>query len=232
MPPPLQHVPDEESFEFVEKSNDDPPASARSKKPKDGNRPAIFDLTSSKRNRNALLFAVLIYDFRHAEIIKILKDDIYWDSLDTTVGPQITVFTFHCPASRSAKSSPQPLQFTQKVKKLFGDNFGDPKALPMPAIMFFQVDKNDVIGSYFVKVEGKSIEEAFHDARSILKTASEVIAGVSPKYRENRREIFDLVEERVRQQRVGRTIISATKAALPFKSLFSIFLAVFGLGGK
>jgi hypothetical protein len=226
---PWKQIPEGWSEESASDSSEKSPrkanASSRARRPKR----TIFELAESHRTPETLLFAVAIYDFKHAEIIKVLKDDEYWESLNRIAGSRIMAFSFHCPASQSNKSSPPRAGFDLKVKSLLSEHFGVVEDMPMPAILFFQIDQSEVIAYCFAKVAGETIEETFRDARSILETASLAIADVVPKNFGNRWEIFKLAENQLSQRRTGQLIASSAKSAISLKAFASIFFAVFGM---
>ena len=60
---------------------------------------------SQKDNDKALAFAFIVYDFKNPSIRKILKDDEYWDSLNSISGNRLGVFYLDTKESSNLKSS-------------------------------------------------------------------------------------------------------------------------------
>jgi hypothetical protein len=147
----------------------------------------------------ALLFAFLVYDFKHPQIVKVLRDRDYWDSFDYISGSLISVFAFHAPRAKfdsevNRELPSQSAGVTATVHKYFGVQ----GPIPMPSLLFFQVAEGHVIGSVFAKLKESTIEDACNEIRKILTDVTDVLGKVTPENYGNAQEILNLVSHRLK----------------------------------
>src|SRR5262249_39208067 len=133
---------------------------------------AFLEICGEHRTENrALLFAILLYDFRHPQVIKVLRDLDYWKSLDVLSGTSLSVFAFHSPADTVSWSSSDLPEFDEQARKVLKTYFDIGDNPPMPSILFFQVAGDSVICHYLVKIRAATIEGAFCEINDILQEA-------------------------------------------------------------
>ena len=57
---------------------------------------SIIDLCEKHRKeKRALAFAFVLYDFENPQILKILNDEIYWNALNSISGQYLSIYYIH-----------------------------------------------------------------------------------------------------------------------------------------
>ncbi|WP_375418191.1 hypothetical protein, partial [uncultured Hymenobacter sp.] len=168
----------------------------------------------------------------------------YWLSLDATSGEYLTVFSFHYkPKLRyrgkghantsgdyetkyltniSSFNSPD-YESNDIVKKYFGQEI----EVKYPAILFFQVQNNQVIDYTMIELEENMIEQSFLELQQYISAAVNVLKNIDEENRNNSKEIFHLVNLRVGDMRSRRT---ARKALRRITSVAELGSTIMGLG--
>lgn len=180
-----------------------------------------------RESGKALIFAFIIYDFASPHVSKILHDDDYWMALNTISGNKISIFSIHKPLSIE-----EPAVNYRSMYDVYPPNKYDPHALgeqiankyfpveiESPSIIFFQVDKEQVIDAIIVGIKETLQEEAYEEIKDYIKTAVISISDVKNDYRNNHQEIFNLLSHELQSKKNRKTIISIIKG---FPSIYSI----------
>jgi hypothetical protein len=164
----------------------------------------------------ALAFAFILYDYQSPHISKVLADLDYWNALDQLSGECLTVFSF---CAKEEKQYPHTINNRHRIaqgrtdtmtqaNKVIMEYFG--QTLTMPALLFFQVQDSELIGSYLVKLSSTKVEDAFNEIATILRTAADSISKVTEENRRNTREIFGLIKRdlsgKIHFYKIKRTI--------------------------
>jgi hypothetical protein len=171
---------------------------------------------SHHQENRALAFAFILYDFNHPEIIKILRDQDYWNALDDISGKFLTVFSFHHSDQRSRLDNLTNSQ--QFIKERFGIELPERR----PLILFFQVTDNQVSNPVAVEIRSKTVEQAFIEIRETLLDIVDCLKEVTPEFRGNTAETFNLIINRLWQR----------NAVLSVKKMLSMAGAAQELVGK
>ncbi len=166
-----------------------------------------------KANR-ASAFAIIIYDFTDPHIEKILKDNIYWDSLHKISGNYLTVFSIFDTSFGSKmkekitpRSGPMKIQFNAvSVTAEQGSKLGYIQLLnkffnglefKSPSILFFQVNESVISDHFLIGLKEDKVEEGFNEIKKIIKTSVDSVCGVSKENKENYIEVFQLIQKDV-----------------------------------
>lgn len=198
-----------------------------------------------KEDDRALAFAFILYDFENAQISKVLQDKDYWLSLNTISGKYLTVFSLHYkPTVRYKRmkgfgsgkrvlgymtSIVQNQNPSESSNELIEKYFGKGVSVKYPAVLFFQVHRDEIIGHTLIQLEEQEIEQAFIELKNYLSKAVETLKMISKENKGNSKEIFSLLESTV----VGeRTKVIAIKRIKKITNLAELASTIGGLGGK
>lgn len=163
--------------------------------------------------KRALAFAFILYDFENPQLWKVLNDNVYWLSLNEISGEYITVFSLNYkehkkPVQRKRQSHgfggfefltniPTNLNPSKGTNELISKYFGDEIQVKYPAVLFFQVDNENIIDSLLIELKEERIEPAFLELKDYLESSVEALKQISPENRGNIKEIFDCLERNV-----------------------------------
>ena len=164
---------------------------------------------SHKENNRALAFAFILYDFEHAEIVKVLQDPAYWAALDRISGNYLTVFSFHAgktQANRERNEFSGPRRFIH-------DAFGVDLPEARPAVLFFQVLPDSVSDWYLVTIQAETVDQAFVEIRDVFRSAVASVADVQPEFRQNSTEVFNLIRTALRKRK-GKLFVKKVSAMI------------------
>ncbi|KZE74330.1 hypothetical protein AV926_02085 [Myroides marinus] len=164
----------------------------------------------------ALMFAFILYDFENPQISKILNDADYWLSLHSISGEYLTVFSLHYKPEDMKKNIQEMIQAkmqgdtskemfqiptiqnpSKDTNKLIRKYFGDDVIIKYPSVLFFQVDKENVINHRFIQLDENSLENSFLELKNYIKVAVQSLDKVSREYKNNYSELFNLVDSSV-----------------------------------
>lgn len=171
-----------------------------------------------RKEKKALLFAFPIFDISDANIIKVLQDREYWDSLDAVSGKYISVFSTHSPHQKDADAQKQLMK---SFHKFIDDYFDSSESSTSPCLLFFQVGKNEVIDSHRVKLTSAKVEDSYLEMKNVLEVAANAVSDVTPENWDNLEEIFSLMKNEMMNYQSGITIQSGFKKIVSLKRLVS-----------
>ena len=174
----------------------------------------------------ALALAMILYDFAHPQMRKMLHDRRYWDALDTLSGRFLTVFSFNFRAG-SARS-PVVNADLQKLAGFVQAKFGETLSGSHPVVLFFQVHGDELSDACLVSIRAKYVEKTFTEISGLLQSVVESIQNVRPENRENTKEIFDLIQSALKERK--EKIVIKTAAAVSL-SLLGLLATLRGAAG-
>lgn len=176
-----------------------------------------------KKEKRALAFAFLVYDFEDNTIQQILENPKYWTALDKISGRFLSVFYINSQDNYYKKRqkqifteekrqqqsvsqkgymqflTPITLKATPLEKSIYflKKEFGLDDNLKHPFILFFQTDGEELLDYFVVALQQEKLEEAFLELKSQIKTAVDSVSKVTPDNFKNHKEIFNLIKLRV-----------------------------------
>lgn len=187
-----------------------------------------------KDQDRALAFAFILYDFESPQLLKVLRDTDYWRSLNQKSGNYLTVFSIHykekvkvrgshsfSPKSGGNNFSKLDRSSNQLVRKYFGEI-----NIKYPAILFFQVDKENVTDALLIELDEKKIESAFLELKEYIDSAVQALESILPEYRKNHQEIFNNLDLNVRSTKTIKRIKRFSRVA---KSIIELASTVEGM---
>lgn len=179
------------------------------------------------REKRALVFAFLIYDFDDPQIIKVLQDPDYWAALDHISGSTITVFACNSPEPTGPRDN-RAVELRSKLESVLSAILGSQIIFKSPSILFFQVADQQIVGSLFASLDERNVEESFNEIRDIIERASKSLVKVTDDNRGNVAEIFQLVEQTLSQRQLFRRVIRGIPV---IRTLTSVLSSLGGLYG-
>jgi hypothetical protein len=160
-----------------------------------------------KTENRAMAFAFIVSDLDDPQIIKLLRDKDYLQTLHKISGRYLTVFYLNNDyvdetINKAGKSDIIRFEFgIERVDapgnyspKYLVQNLLNRENLPSPSILFFQVIDNIITDHTFAQIREDRIEDAFIEMKQIIKTAIESLSTVKDENRENSSELFNLLK--------------------------------------
>lgn len=194
-----------------------------------------------RNNEKALMFALIIYDFENPQLPIILQNEDYWRSLNQISGKYISVFSLNYKKPKKIKKSrsysdtgskytsfltsiPTDLFPSEGTELLINKYFVDKSdKIEYPAILFFQVDNNEVTESFIVELKEEETEKAYLELKEILKVVSQALEKVLPECRNNFDEIYTITKNNIESLKMKTKI---KKLSLKLKTIFEIISIV------
>lgn len=193
----------------------------------------------------ALMFAFILYDFENPQISKILNDPDYWLSLNSISGEYLTVFSLHyrpedmkkgiqkiVQGKMRGETSKEMFQIpalqnpSKDTNKLIRKYFGDDIVIKYPSVLFFQVDKENVINHRFIQLDENSLENAFIELKKYIKVAVKSLDKVLRENKNNFPELFNLVDSSVSGTRQSIQIQKGLKKVTSIAELASTIVGL------
>jgi len=188
-----------------------------------------------RKEKRALAFAFILYDLRNPQVAKALRDPDYWRALDDISGKYLTVFSIH---TRSTEQNPYR-QFNQSdrldyMSWVTSERFEDGRevleryfdlgnSVRLPAALFFQVANSEVMGSRLVQLREKRTEDTFLEIKDIIRCAANAVSEVTEENYGNDYEIFQLIEEKLRDREFDAKLSKIVGSAISLKGFLSLF---------
>lgn len=164
----------------------------------------------------ALVFALILCDFEQPQVLHVLQDDAYWQSLDTVSGNRISVFAFHAP-TRPGDDSPMSFWLEsgrnpgERARSLVHRYFDLGPSLRLPSVIFFQASERGVSDAVVVPIRSERTEDAFLEIKDAIAAASTSLSQVEDQYRGNSAEMFGLVRGALQNRGAMRGLKRATR---------------------
>lgn len=179
---------------------------------------------SHRDERRALAFALILHDLSSPHVSKTLNDPDYWNALDHISGNYLSVFSFHTKVPPRRTNTKEGVFY--QMSSVLLDEYSDGRGLiekyfdlkeqiKLPAILFFQVSNDEIIGSRLVQLKKETIEESFIEIKEIIKSAAEAVSRVTKENHRNDYVIFQLIEDKLRDRGIrvaASAIVSKAKS--------------------
>lgn len=184
----------------------------------------LIDICNSHRAENrALVFAIIVYNFHDAHLIKVLRDDDYWRSLHELSGKYISIFSLN-----NDETNGQPhVNPSEAFESIIQEYFDYELKLSFPGIIFFQVNETNIIDSVFIKLDESEIELSFIELQRYVAKVVNDLKLIERQNYGNIQQIFNNTEGTVEAERFKR--ISAKKVQ-QFLPLIRIISSIYKLG--
>ena len=181
----------------------------------------MIEICNSHREKNkALAFAFILYDFENPQISKVLNDEEYWLALNKISGEYLSVFSINYKVDdvgmektaflTSLSYSNDPSEATNELINTY---FGEEVEAAYPAVLFFQVNEEEVIDSLLIELEEERMEDSFIELKKLITVCVDVLKKINKENSQNYKEIFDLIEIKMKANKNAKIIKRVTKTA-------------------
>ena len=161
-----------------------------------------------KKQKRALAFAFLVYNFESPHVAKILEDKYYWNSLHRIAGHYLSIYYIHSDFdylndkkvyfSRGDvgkaynhfygyKTQGGPSDIALPVLKQF---FNIDERIKLPALIFFQIDDQNISDTIFIELKEQQIEASFLELKEILIKSVNKLKLIKEENYQNSNAIF------------------------------------------
>ncbi|MEF3078714.1 hypothetical protein [Winogradskyella poriferorum] len=159
------------------------------------------------KEKRALAFALIVYDFEDPQVIEILQNQKYFDALDYISGDKLTVFYINSQyldyqSKVASESNLMHIELgVQKIggpvnvsPKIIAENLINKENLPSPSVLFFTVSENVITNFTIAQLRHQEVEKGFIELKEIIKNGVGSLDKVQDDYKENKPEIFNLIK--------------------------------------
>ncbi len=147
----------------------------------------LLELCVQSNYAGVILFGVLVYDERSAEIRHLLLDDKYWDALDIISGPDLEIFAIRdeqksryessgviemMTAMSSSRTRGRTKYFSRLLKEYFGE---DDTRLSYPSLILFTLETGNIYKCWLIPLSSGTIDSTFDQLRDLFSIIATVI---------------------------------------------------------
>jgi hypothetical protein len=184
--------------------------------------------TRLQKERGFLAFAMIIYDETIPEMKKALRDKDFWKALDKTSGNRLIVFTLRDKEEQEYQTVQRLMismpmnsneDYDKRYSKILKILFQDESLLAYPSILFFQVVDGTISEYRLVPLSRGTQWEVFQRLQKLLGSIADVLCKVTPENYKNKREIFNLIIEELKLQKLTLYITHGPKQVADFVAI-------------
>ncbi|WP_460679017.1 hypothetical protein [Mucilaginibacter koreensis] len=162
-------------------------------------------------------------------------------ALNEVSGTYLTVFSIHSKEKRRVRagtsfSSGDYMQMMTGISSyknpsvstsnLIGRYFGDTVSVSYPALLFFQVNEEQITDALLISLKATLIEDSFLELKKYISAASEALKMIEEENKSNYKEIFDQLElsvNKIKQIASIRKWFNEGKSLLGLLKLLKIY---------
>lgn len=179
-----------------------------------------------------LTFGIIVYDQSAPGFRKMLRDDDYWDALERASGDRMVIFSLPDKVERKPPKTVlrhlvlgQPLSddVGKSYSHLMQMVFNDETLLVYPSVIFFQLEGTEIFDYRLVPLAEGSVYESFKAVKDLFQCISEVLADITPQNYGNRREIFNLIKDKLLTRKYTLYILNGSKHIAPLMGIVKKF---------
>ena len=188
----------------------------------------VIDICEEHQNeKRACAFAFILHDAESPQYSKVLKDQDYWDSLNSISGKALTVFSVFSGLLRRdegnsfANTITSAKSHREQQRRIIQTYFGVDD-IAFPALLFFQVSNGMVSGMTLISLKARDMESAYAELSDLLRMAAEAVRDSTGKLIQDPERAFSKIKTAVRYRatvvagkELGKTA-SAIKSWLAF----------------
>jgi hypothetical protein len=182
------------------------------------------------------VFGIILYTELDAHVINVLTNDTYWAALGKLSGDRLVIFSIRShqgsntinfggggpPGSMSMMVMMKDWKEPKENEKLL--SFLDIHSTEdFPLLMIFTKVGNDQILRTIVKIQGKNDAECYECIFAAVKIITASISRVKEEYIKNNFEVFNLIDDALKQSILFKRFKKGVKFALIIKKLLSFF---------
>jgi hypothetical protein len=192
-----------------------------------------------KRDKRALAFAFIVYDFNNPNLWKVLNDNEYWMALNDISGKYLTVFSLNYKEEQKQQNQSNShfdgMQYMTSINtsehlssatnKLIKKYFGNVD-ITFPSVLFFQVNENEITDSLIIQLEEETVEQSFLELKEYIGVAVGALRQIKDENRGNYDVIFDQLTGSVKAKKSNLKVKRVRKK---FGSVIGLIAAIKGL---
>ena len=147
------------------------------------------------------IFGLILYTDENPHLVKVLRDDDYWNALDSVTGQKWCVFSVKPEKGRYDYPTPRPGMMCMMVpiwkepnsnRELLEEfKLEDTKSLPQ-LVVFTETKKGKIL-SIAVKLKETSQEESFNHLSFVLRQISNAVQRIDKENRNDYESVFNAV---------------------------------------
>ena len=174
-----------------------------------------------QKEKDVLFFGFIIYNEETPEYRKVLQDPDYWDAIHHSSGDRMLVFALddnvetEYEVDTSIKMltefSPSGSTKSKSYSNVIEELFGKEVKIGYPSVLFFQIVDDEVYYYRLVPLNREKPRESTKNIQDLLNKISSVLDKVEEENFENRREIFRLVDEKLRSDKIKTYVLEGAK---------------------
>lgn len=136
----------------------------------------------------------ILYTRADAFVTKVLKDEDYWNALDTASGANWPIFAVR-PLNRGSRTFSRATEnpfcnfmcskWTEPNENLkFLHFFEIPSTMELPCFIAFYINEHDKVEQVTIKIKGNTVEETYWSIREIVDAISMAEREIKPQYKQ------------------------------------------------
>lgn len=199
----------------------------------------IEDIKQVCDNSISKIYGFIMYTQRHSYIIKVLRDDDFWNELDEISGANWPIFSVRprkeiqysrvCNNGLGNQSSTRDTPLYQMMtvtgsepnyNREFLKLFSLDELIDLPCFVTFIWRNEHEIEQVIWKLNNKNEEEAFDSIREVVEIISRTESEILPEYKKNN-EVFRNVKSAIEATIFRQKIIRSTNIIKNLKEYFS-----------
>jgi hypothetical protein len=189
-----------------------------------------FDIAAVKKvaeNSTSRIYGMILYTRKDAYVIKVLKDEDFWNSFDEISGPNWPIFTTE-PLTRGhytiSNTSSDSISFmVQKWQEPninwdILDTFGLSSSEDLPCFVAFMWDDNDNLHEAIMPIRGRGLEETYNSIKNIIEVISKAEEQILDEYKQSE-SVFREVKSNLEAAKFKNNIVKCYKALKEVKDI-------------
>jgi len=181
---------------------------------------SIIDICEQHRKeKGALAFAFILYDFENPQICKILDDRNYWNALNTISGQYLSIYYIHsrentfgqdlAVINEREQRGLYPIEGKKQLKSvlpMLKNYLALDEDVKIPSILFFQVEGALISDYFLIELFEEKIEESFLELKSYIESAINRLKMIKPENYGNFQPIFQSLKKGVKFTKLRKVL--------------------------
>lgn len=177
------------------------------------------------------IFGFILYTDKDPYVVKVLRDEDFWKSLDRIFGDNWPIFAvrplqrgyYQCSGGgRGGPSFMVQTWFEPKDNLPIINDFGLDGTNELPLFVAFMWDDKDNLHEVTIPIVGNTKDEVYESLREIVEAITRVEAAILPEYKRTE-NVFRNVETELKAIKVKRRVVKGVYLVKKFLELFSVF---------
>ena len=164
----------------------------------------VKDLVADDCNLSRI-YGFILYTDQDPYVAKVLRDDDYWNALDSISGANWPIFAVR-PLTKGSYDFPSSTDLNSIgfMVKTWNEpsrnipvlhDFGLKDSENLPLFVAFMWDDNDELNQVAIPIKGFNVDEVYHSIEEIVKVITKAEAAVLPQYKKTVNVFRNIVTE-------------------------------------